>query len=85
MKIVQSSTNRTVLESEKDFFLDGKHIRDSDLHIQHTAKGVTYLIYLDSMGVDIQSESKHECKMTLEPHATCNHPGVRVSIKKLKE
>lgn len=84
MIIKQSSTDRIVAESKKDLFLDGKRVKDSDLHIEHAVGDVVYWVYFDRAGVHIHSDSEHECAMTLSPGMTACHPKVSVTIKTYK-
>jgi hypothetical protein len=85
MIIKQSSTDQIIMESKRDFlFLDGKRVKDSDYHIEHTVGDVVYRVYFNRAGVHIQSDSEHECAMTLSPGMIARHPKVSVAIKTCK-
>lgn len=84
MIIRQSSTDKIVVESKKDLFLDGKRVKESDLHVEHVVGDVTYRVYFDRAGVHVHSDSPHECTMTLEPYVVACHPQVKVTVKTVK-
>ena len=81
MIIKQGKTNKVVAESKKDFFVDGKHVKDSDLYIEHKVGSITYIIYMGNGGVVVSCEAACEYETILKPTQFADQLDVLITFK----